>query len=139
VWTVADDSGLEVDALDGAPGVRSARYAGADATYADNNALLVAELEGVPADRRGARYRCVAVVSDGQRILARAEGTVEGRILDEPRGRGGFGYDPYFYVDELQMTMAEMTAEQKHAISHRGRALRALRARLAALLGEPTR
>jgi XTP/dITP diphosphohydrolase len=134
LWTLADDSGLQVDALGGAPGVRSARYAGEQANYADNNALLVAQLSGVEDQKRTARYRCVAVLSDGPRILASAEGSVEGRIIDSPRGRGGFGYDPHFYVDDLGMTMAEMTADQKHAISHRGRAVRTLRAELARLL-----
>jgi len=137
LWTLADDSGLEVDALAGEPGVRSARYAGPQASYADNNALLVARLAGVPEKARTARYRCVAVLSDGQRILASAEGSVEGRIVDAPRGRGGFGYDPHFYVDDRAMTMAEMTPTQKHAISHRGRAVRALRADLVRLLDEP--
>ncbi len=134
LWTLADDSGLEVDALGGAPGVRSARYAGEHASYADNNTLLVAQLADVPEATRIARYRCVAVLTDGRRILASAEGSVEGRIIDTPRGRGGFGYDPHFYVDDLGMTMAEMTADQKHAISHRGRAIRALRSELARLL-----
>jgi len=135
LWTIADDSGLQVDALDGRPGVRSARYAGDDATYADNNALLVRELAGVPTEQRTARFRCVVVLSDGQQLLASAEGCVEGKIVDEARGNGGFGYDPHFWVEDKQMTMSEMTPEQKHAISHRGRAMRALRDKLADLVG----
>ena len=131
---LADDTGLEVDALDGAPGVRSARYAGDDATYADNTERLLAELARVGAmtpDSRRARFRTVVLVRrpDGTETIA--EGTVEGTILDEARGTGGFGYDPVFVPDEGDgRTFAEMRAEEKHAISHRGRALRAIAAAL---------
>lgn len=134
LWTLADDSGLEVDALDGAPGVRSARYAGEPSNDARNNALLIDRLAGVPSERRTARFRCCVVLSDGNRVLASAEGTVEGRIIDTPRGANGFGYDPHFWVDSVGMTTAEMPSERKHAISHRGQALRALSERLAELL-----
>ena len=135
---VADDTGLEVDALDGAPGVRSARFAGEHATYADNVERLLAELARVGADepgRRRARFRTVALVRrpDGSEVVA--HGTVEGTIVDAPRGGGGFGYDPVFAPDEGGgRTFAEMPSADKHAISHRGRAFRAL---AAALRGAP--
>ena len=132
---VADDTGLEVDALGGAPGVRSARFAGEDATYADNVARLLAELERVGAvttEQRRARFRTVALVRwpDGAELAV--EGTVEGHIALEGRGERGFGYDPVFVPDEGRgRTFAEMSAEEKHEVSHRGRALRALAAALA--------
>ena len=122
---VADDTGLEVAALDGAPGVYSARYAGEGATYADNVAKLLGALEGV-ADRR-ARFRTVALARfpDGHEVIA--EGVVDGTIATEARGAAGFGYDPLFVPDEGDgRTFAEMTADEKHAVSHRGRAFRAL-------------
>ena len=134
LWTIADDSGLEVDALGGEPGVRSARYAGEDVGYQANNALLVRRLAGFPEEKRSARFRCAMVLSDGEKVLASAEGTAEGRIVDEPRGVNGFGYDPHFWVCQAGMTMAEMSPQDKHAISHRGQALRRLREKLAALL-----
>ena len=123
---LADDSGIEVDALDGAPGVRSARFAGERATDEDNNAKLIASLDGVPLERRGARYRCVAalVTPEGEQIAG--IGSCEGRIGFEPRGTGGFGYDPWFVPERESRTMAELTADEKHAISHRGKALRGL-------------
>jgi XTP/dITP diphosphohydrolase len=137
---LADDSGIEVDALDGAPGVRSARFAGEQATDEDNNAKLVAALDRVPSERRGARYRCVAVLvtPDGSEIAG--VGSCEGRIGLEPRGTGGFGYDPWFipHLDATSSsrTMAELTPEEKHAISHRGKALRGLADKLRDLRGE---
>ncbi len=134
LWTIADDSGLEVDALGGQPGVRSARYAGQPANDAANNALLIERLRGVSPERRTARFRCVVALSDGQRILATAEGAVEGRIVDAPLGDNGFGYDPHFWLDARGMTMAQLAPDQKHAISHRGQALRALREQLRPLL-----
>lgn len=124
---VADDTGLEVDALDGRPGVRAARYAGPGATYADNVRKLLAELENVPSARRTARFRTVAVAvfPDGREVVA--EGTVEGRIAESPRGEAGFGYDPLFVPDGGNgRTFAEMSAAEKSTISHRGRALREL-------------
>ena len=127
---VADDTGLEVAALGGAPGVRAARYAGPGASYADNVAKLLSALAG-EEDRR-AVFRTVAVVRfpDGDEVVA--EGAVPGHITAAPRGDGGFGYDPVFVPDGGGgRTFAEMTAEQKNAVSHRGRALRALRRRLA--------
>ncbi|HEY8217256.1 MAG TPA: RdgB/HAM1 family non-canonical purine NTP pyrophosphatase [Acidimicrobiia bacterium] len=123
---IADDTGLEVDALGGAPGVRSARFAGEDATYADNCALLLELLAGVEPARRTARFTTVAIARwpDGREVAA--IGTVEGSIAEAPRGSGGFGYDPLFVpVDGDGRTFAEMGAE-KHALSHRGRAFRTL-------------
>ncbi len=126
---IADDTGLEVDALGGAPGVRSARYAGEQCSYEDNRVKLLAELEGA-ADRRAA-FRTVAVIvwPDGDELVA--EGTCAGTITEWPRGDGGFGYDAVFQPDEGGgSTFAEMSADDKHAISHRGRAFRALLNRL---------
>jgi XTP/dITP diphosphohydrolase len=127
---VADDTGLEVDALDGRPGVYAARYAGPGATYADNVAKLLEELAGVPPRERTARFRTVAVAlfPDGREIVA--DGSVEGLIVDTPRGEGGFGYDPVFLPAGERHTFAEMTEVEKAAVSHRGRALRALAAAL---------
>lgn len=129
---VADDTGLEVDALAGAPGVRSARFAGAGASYADNVDKLLSEMRGVPPPERTARFATVALVRwpDGREVVAR--GAVEGRIAEEPVGGSGFGYDPVFVVAEGDgRTFAEMSAAEKHARSHRGRAFRALAAALA--------
>jgi XTP/dITP diphosphohydrolase len=132
---LADDSGLEVDALGGEPGVRSARYA-ADAGYeprdADpgisvdvrNNLYLLSRLRGISV--RSARYRCALAVARDGTVLCAAEGLVSGEILDTPRGVGGFGYDPLFLIPQLRLTMAEISLDQKHAISHRGQAFRAL-------------
>ena len=139
---VADDSGLEVDALDGAPGVRSARFA-ADSGLVDtpdandntdvwNNMVLLQRLAGVEGDRRTARYRCVLIAARDGEPLYSGEGAVEGLILEAPRGTGGFGYDPLFYLPALDKTMAEIDLETKLALSHRGRALRALLAVLPA-------
>lgn len=124
---VADDTGLEVDALGGAPGVWSARYAGEDATYEDNVQKLLQELQGVPAERRTARFSTVALVRwpDGREVAAIGE--VEGDIVEEARGAEGFGYDPVFRPAEGDgRTFAEMTPAEKHAVSHRGRAFRTL-------------
>lgn len=124
---LADDTGLEVDALAGAPGVRSARYAGEDAGYAENLARLMADLRAVPPGQRSARFRTVAMVCfpDGTELAA--EGVVEGVITVEPRGCGGFGYDPVFAPAEGGgLTFAEMGAAAKNAMSHRARAMRAL-------------
>jgi XTP/dITP diphosphohydrolase len=129
---LADDSGIEVDALGGRPGVWSARYAGQQATDADNNAKLLAELAGVAPTRRTARYRCVIAfvesADDAAPVLA--AGAWEGRIGDAPRGAGGFGYDPLFWPRGLSVTAAELPAAEKNAISHRGQALAALLAQL---------
>lgn len=131
--TLADDSGLEVDALDAAPGVHSARYAGSPRDDAANNRKLVQALAGVPFERRAARFRCVMALAAGGRIEIQTEGTVEGLIVDEPRGDNGFGYDPHFWLPDLQRTVAELPAEQKNARSHRGQALRAMLAEAEAL------
>ena len=129
VVAIADDTGLEVDALDGAPGVRAARYAGDRATYAENVQKLLAELERVGAadGGRAARFATVAMACwpDGRELAVRGE--VEGRIAETPRGAGGFGYDPVFVPTEGDgRTFAEMSADEKHELSHRGRAFRAL-------------
>jgi len=124
---IADDSGIEVDALGGAPGPRSARFAGEDATDEENLEKLIAIISETPPGQRTARYRCVAVLRtpDGEETIA--EGSVEGTLLTEPRGSGGFGYDPIFVpLDDPSHTMAELTASEKDAISHRGAAMRAL-------------
>lgn len=129
---LADDSGLEVAALDGAPGVRSARYAGEDADDAANNHRLLAALDSVPIERRAARFVCVVALlrhpEDPVPIIA--QGFWRGRILDAPRGDGGFGYDPLFHVPERDCAAAELSAADKRQLSHRGRALRALAERL---------
>jgi XTP/dITP diphosphohydrolase len=132
----ADDSGLEVDALDGHPGVRSARYA-ADAGFSrtgnadqDNNLLLLEKLADIGSGQRTARYRCVLALANNGEVVLTAEGTVEGQIAEQPRGSGGFGYDPLFYLPQLGKTMAEIDLETKNTLSHRGRALRALFERL---------
>jgi XTP/dITP diphosphohydrolase len=134
VAALADDSGLEVDALLGAPGIFSARYAGPDADDAGNNAKLLSALAGVPAGRRLARYRCVLAMVFTPRDEAPliAEGVWEGCILEAPRGAGGFGYDPYFWLPDLGMTAAQLSPTDKNRLSHRGRAMRALRDQLAA-------
>jgi XTP/dITP diphosphohydrolase len=134
---IADDSGLEVEALNGAPGVRSARFA-SDSGLADspdapldntdvwNNMLLLQRLAAIPAPQRTARYHCVLAAARNGQILHTAEGSVEGVILEAPRGTGGFGYDPLFYLPQLDRTMAEIDLETKLSLSHRGRALQAL-------------
>lgn len=133
---IADDSGLVVDALGGRPGVYSARYGGENATDADRNRKLLRELEGVPADRRGAHYVCaVCCVFPGGDNPLTAEGTLYGTIGTEERGNRGFGYDPLFLVSS-DKTAAELTNEEKDAISHRGNALRAFRRALQERIGE---
>ncbi|HEY7634770.1 MAG TPA: non-canonical purine NTP pyrophosphatase [Gemmatimonadales bacterium] len=129
--TLADDSGLEVFSLGGQPGVRSRRWAGAQGTPdevdAANNAELLRRLAGAPELRRRARYRCVLVyLADMAAVPETFIGTCNGRILEQPKGSGGFGYDPLFLSDELDKTFGEATEEEKDAVSHRGRALRAL-------------
>lgn len=135
--TLADDSGIEVDALDGAPGVLTRRYAGEDATDADNNELLLRSLAGLPAERRGARYVCaLALALPGGAPLIFTRGTCRGRIAIEPRGTGGFGYDPIFEPSPEPpggRTFGLWSPEEKDRISHRGRAARRMASRLAAL------
>lgn len=137
MMTLADDSGLEVDALDGAPGVRSARYAGERATDAQNNAALLRALQAVAPDKRTARFRCALCLIDpwaeGATVL-QADGTCEGLIAQSPSGSGGFGYDPLFIVAGDSRTMAEHTDEEKNQLSHRARAVQALKPSLARVL-----
>ncbi len=130
----ADDTGLEVDALGGRPGIHAARYAGPAASYGDNRARLLAELDGVESARRTARFRCacVACLPDGRELVA--EGVLEGRIALAPRGESGFGYDSLFEVGNLGRTMAELSDDEKNALSHRALAVRALAAQLAQTL-----
>jgi XTP/dITP diphosphohydrolase len=129
---IADDSGLELDALGGAPGIYSERYAGANATEQDKIAKLLRELARVRAtdDRRRARFRCVAALARNGNLLGMFEGTVEGRIAEEARGDCGFGYDPIFVPDGFEQTFGELSTEVKNAISHRAKAIRALADRL---------
>jgi XTP/dITP diphosphohydrolase len=135
---LADDSGLEVDALGGEPGVWSARYAGDGAGDAANNAKLLAALQGVPSEKRTARFRCSLVLADasgplGARTIS-ADGVCEGVILDAPRGTGGFGYDPLFLFPELGKTFAELGVGTKGDLSHRARAMQAIKPELVAYL-----
>jgi XTP/dITP diphosphohydrolase len=124
--TIADDSGLEVEALGGRPGVYSARFAGDGAGDAENNARLLQELKGVPPGRRGACFKCVLGIATPQGETAYVEGECRGVIIDELRGHHGFGYDPVFLVPEYNQTFSEMPPEHKNSISHRSRALRKL-------------
>lgn len=130
---IADDSGLEVDALNGAPGVYSARFAGTNANDSENNKKLIDELTGVPSDKRTARFHCVLVYmaheNDPTPIIC--HGKWEGSILSEPKGKQGFGYDPLFWQEQLQMTSAELPRETKNQLSHRGKALQLLADKLA--------
>jgi XTP/dITP diphosphohydrolase len=137
---LADDSGLEVDALGGAPGVWSARYAGPGADDAANNAKLLAALAGVPAARRTARFRSVLALADatgplGDAVIT-ADGACDGVVLDAPRGTGGFGYDPLFLVPALGQTFAELGVGTKGELSHRARAMQAIKPRLLAYLAQ---
>ncbi len=120
--TIADDSGIEVDFLDGEPGIFSARYAGKNATDEQNNAKLLKLLENVPLEKRTARFRCVIAYVEGE-VEKTFEGVVEGKVIFQPRGSGGFGYDPLFVPDGFDLTYAEMPKELKNRISHRARAV----------------
>ncbi|MDR2693959.1 MAG: RdgB/HAM1 family non-canonical purine NTP pyrophosphatase [Chitinispirillales bacterium] len=126
VWSLADDSGLEVDALDGAPGVLSARYSGEGANAARNNLKLLNELRGIPDRKRTARFKCVLVLRMGIDTYLSAEGVCEGRIGERTVGDKGFGYDPLFIPNGFDRTMAQLEPEEKNRISHRGMALRNL-------------
>ena len=134
---LADDSGVEIDALGGGPGVRSRRLLGDAATDADRNAYVLRRLAGLPAARRTARYRAVVALATPDGSAQTFEGVCEGAIAEAPRGEGGFGYDPIFEIADDGRTMAEVPPEVKNAISHRGRALRAARAAVARALGLP--
>lgn len=128
--TLADDTGLEVDALNGAPGVHSSRYSGERATYDENVDKLLHEMRNVPDDKRGARFRCVIALAVGDQVET-VEGVCEGTIARERHGNGGFGYDPVFIVHGLDKSFAELTLEEKNKISHRGVALQKARLVLA--------
>jgi XTP/dITP diphosphohydrolase len=130
-WVLADDSGLEVDGLGGAPGVRSARFAGEGADMAANRALLIEKLREVRGQKRSGRFRCVLALAKGGEVVQVFHGTIEGVITPSERGSGGFGYDSLFVPEGACRTFAEMSGAQKHALSHRGRALAALAGYLA--------
>ena len=125
--TVADDSGLSVDALDGGPGLYSSRFGGEGASDADRNLLLLAKLQGVPAERRGARFTSAVAVARGEDVLFQTVASVEGRIAEAPCGPNGFGYDPLFFYPPLGRTFGEVAAEEKARVSHRGQAFARLR------------
>jgi XTP/dITP diphosphohydrolase len=127
--SLADDSGLEIDALGGAPGVYSARFAGVATSYEERFRLILSQLQGLPVSQRTARFRCAITIAEPSGYYRTVEGTLEGWIAEAPRGRHGFGYDPIFVEPETRKTLAELTPEEKNRISHRGRA-----ARLAAAL-----
>jgi XTP/dITP diphosphohydrolase len=133
--TLADDSGLEVDALDGEPGVYTARYGGPGLSHIQRYEYLLSKLVHVPEEQRTARFRCAIALAGGRGTLyGTASGTCEGVIAFSPKGKGGFGYDPVFYLPERRMTMAQLTANEKHAISHRGKALKEIEPLLRAVL-----
>lgn len=143
LWTVADDSGLVIDALDGAPGVTSARFSGAkdkNRTLLDhkNMAKVLTLLEGVPPEKRTARFVCHLCLANPQKVLIETEGTLEGIIAEKEKGKNGFGYDPIFFVPNLNKTVAQLTREEKNAISHRGNAIRKLKPLLDKLLRDET-
>ena len=122
-WVIGEDSGLQVDALNGAPGIYSARFSGPEATDEKNNEKLIAELAGIPDERRGAGYLCSIALSDPQGVVRIAvEGTCRGRILTDANGSGGFGYDPYFLIPEYHQTFGQLSSRVKHRLSHRARA-----------------
>lgn len=133
--TLSDDSGLEVDLLNGAPGVQSAYFAGTPRDDAANNRKLIELLKDYPLEKRTCRFRCcMAFAAPNGRLIAETEGRVEGLVIDEPRGRNGFGYDPYFLLPQRGQTTAELAPEVKNEISHRGRALRVMLTRIAEYL-----
>lgn len=121
---LADDTGLEVYALDGKPGVHSSRYAGVAATYADNVRKLLSEMKNVAESDRGAAFRSVVIIIDGEGKIHRGEGRLHGRITTKPKGKSGFGYDPVFLIPSLGKTLAQLSSEEKNRISHRGLAVR---------------
>ena len=132
--TVADDSGLMVDALNGEPGVYSARYMGEDTSYRIKNQSLVDRLEGVPVEKRTARFVCVIAAAFPDGTVCTTKGTIEGKIGYEERGENGFGYDPIFYLPDMSRTTAELSPEEKNAVSHRGKALAAMKEQIASYL-----
>ncbi len=137
--TLADDTGLEVDALQGAPGVRSARFAGEQATYYENNKKLLGLLAGVPLEKRTARFRCVVAVADANGLVDCVEGICNGTIVEAERGGGGFGYDPLFIPDGQVKTFAELSPDIKNRISHRAKAMQKAWAVLSRYLREKSR
>ena len=133
-WALADDSGLEVDALGGRPGVRSSRWGGEEGNDGLNNRTLLEALADHPKETWTARYRCAVALATPDRVLLVAEGACEGLITDRPAGSNGFGYDPYFYLPDAGRTMAQLAPSAKNRLSHRGRAIRTLKRRLKKLL-----
>ena len=131
---LADDSGLEVDYLDKAPGIYSARYMGEDTSYRIKNQSLVDRLEGVPVEKRTARFVCVIAAAFPDGTVCTTKGTIEGKIGYEERGENGFGYDPIFYLPDMSRTTAELSPEEKNAVSHRGKALAAMKEQIASYL-----
>jgi len=125
--TLADDSGLEIDALTGAPGIQSARYLGRETSYEERCRRILQQLKGLPIEQRTARFRCAIALADPSGNTRIVEGIIEGVIADSPRGKNGFGYDPIFYLPELGKTFAELAPEHKNRISHRARAAQAAR------------
>jgi XTP/dITP diphosphohydrolase len=139
LWTLADDSGLMVDALNGQPGVKSARFSGVKEVNRGlidhkNMAKVLKLLEGVPKEKRTARFMCCLCLASPEKVLIETSGKLEGLIIDKPAGENGFGYDPIFFVPESNKTVAQMTSEEKNAISHRGNAIRSLRTYLEKIL-----
>ena len=135
-WVLADDSGIQIDALDGAPGIFSARFAGPDATDEDNNRLLLEKLAGLPPERRGAQYYCHVTLADPTgEVRAETAATCRGVIRTTPSGSNGFGYDPLFEIREYHRTFGELGPAVKRALSHRSRAMRAMVPKIVALLG----
>jgi len=135
-WCVADDAGLEIDAFDGAPGVYSKRFGGEDLPFPEKIAMILDRLTDVPTEDRGARFNCFVALAKKGHPTEVFNATCEGRISESPSGNGGFGYDPIFYLPELDCTMADLTAEQKHRVSHRGKVLKQVGDRLESLLGQ---
>lgn len=129
--SLADDSGLEIDALDGAPGIYSARFAGRDTSYEERFRLILERLKSLPLEKRTARFRCAIALAEPSGYYQVVEGVLEGMIADSPCGTNGFGYDPIFLVPKLGKTMAELPSDQKNRVSHRGRAAQKARALLA--------
>jgi XTP/dITP diphosphohydrolase len=136
LYALADDSGLEVDALGGEPGPRAARFGSEEATYQEKMSLLLEHLQGVPPSERGCRFVCVIAIADPQGGVRLCRGECPGLVAEAPQGEGGFGYDPIFYLPKRGLTMAQLSAEEKNAISHRGRAAQAARQTLKELLHE---
>jgi XTP/dITP diphosphohydrolase len=135
-WSISDDTGLEVDALDGRPGIHAARYAGPQCSFEDNINKLLGELGGVPDEKRTARFVCVIALCCPDREPVIMKGSCAGRIRRAKAGAAGFGYDPVFGIDELGKTFAELTMEEKNRISHRGRAVKLLRSELVNLFSQ---